>query len=670
LKTAILGLSAYYHDSAAALLVDGDIVAAAHEERFSRSKHDARFPTHATRYVLGEAGLRLPDLTAIAFYDKPYLKFERLLETYHAFAPRGFASFRQAMPVWLKEKLFLRRLLWRELEDCDHDGTGMPPPLARSFPATSRPATGNGVERSSWPAAGRRLRDGRERPPLLFPEHHLSHAASAFYPSPFERAAILTMDGVGEWATTTIGAGDESGIRILRELRFPHSIGLLYSAFTYYCGFRVNSGEYKLMGLAPYGAAGSEQVSRFRKLILDHLVDLRDDGSLLLDMSYFDYATGLRMCNDEKWERLFGIPKRAPESDLTQPYMDMALAIQQVTEEIVLRLARTARQLTGCNNLVMAGGVALNCVANGELLRERIFDDMWIQPAAGDAGGALGAAYAALHLWKGEPRRPPAGNAGKLDGGKAIDAMKGALLGPRFTDDDVVRLQRRYGAAARRIDDLDALCATAAELLAAGNVVGWFQGRMEWGPRALGNRSILGDPRRPDTQRTLNLTIKYREGFRPFAPSVLAEDCSEYFELDAASPYMLLVAPVVAARRQPLPPEATGLKILARLYQPRSDVPAITHVDYSARVQTVHRETNERYWTLIHAFKEKTGCGLVVNTSFNVRGEPIVCTPDDAYRCFMRTEMDYLVIENWLFAKTEQPPWEETDDWATDFQLD
>ncbi|HEX9701178.1 MAG TPA: carbamoyltransferase N-terminal domain-containing protein, partial [Acidobacteriota bacterium] len=458
MKTAILGLSAYYHDSAAALLVDGDIVAAAHEERFSRRKHDARFPTHATRYVLGEAGLRLADLTAIAFYDKPYLKFERLLETYHAFAPRGFASFRQAMPVWLKEKLFLRRLLWRELENCDHGGTGMPPPLTRSFPATSRPATGGGVERRSWLAAGRRLRDRRERPPLLFPEHHLSHAASAFYPGPFERAAILTMDGVGEWATTTIGAGDASGIRILRELHFPHSIGLLYSAFTYYCGFRVNSGEYKLMGLAPYGAAGSDRVSRFRKLILDHLVDLRSDGSLLLDMSYFDYATGLRMCNDEQWERLFGIPKRAPESELTQPYMDMALAIQQVTEEIVLRLARTARQLTGCNNLVMAGGVALNCVANGKLLREGIFDEVWIQPAAGDAGGALGAAYAALHLWKGERRRRPASVTAGGKPNHALDAMKGALLGPSFTDADVVRLQRRYGAPGRRIDDFDELC--------------------------------------------------------------------------------------------------------------------------------------------------------------------------------------------------------------------
>ena len=605
---AILGISAYYHDSAAALLVDGDIVAAAHEERFSRTKHDAGFPTHAVRYVLAESGLALTDLDAIAFYDKPYLKFERLLETYHAFAPRGLQSFLHAMPVWVKEKLFMRRMLWEELDAVEGRDEGS---------RLSRP----------------------QRPPLLFPEHHLSHAASAFYPSPFERAAILTMDGVGEWATATIGMGDADGVRILRELNFPHSIGLLYSAFTYFCGFRVNSGEYKLMGLAPYGDPEGEAVARYRHIILDQLVDLRDDGSLRLNMKHFDFATGLRMVPDGKWAELFGIPRRTPESELTLPYMDLALAIQQVTEEIVLRLARTTRELTGSPNLVMAGGVALNCVANGKLLRAGIFDDMWIQPAAGDAGGALGAAYAAHYMWKGEQGEgggaPRPGDPATPSGGsvppdvepRIRDRMQGSLLGPRFTDADVERIVRKFDAPCRRIDDFDELAAHTAGLLDAGKVVGWFQGRMEWGPRALGNRSILGDPRRPDTQKTLNLKIKYREGFRPFAPSVLAEHCSEYFELDAASPYMLLVAPVVASRRKPLPENAARLEMLDRLYHARSDVPAITHVDYSARIQTVHRETNERYWKLINAFRERTGCGLVVNTSFNVRGEPIVCTP-------------------------------------------
>ncbi len=671
-KTAVLGISAYYHDSAAALLVDGEIVAAAHEERFSRKKHDSGFPSQATRYVLEEAGIGLLDLEAISFYDKPYLKFERLLETYHAFAPRGLRSFLHAMPVWMKEKLFMKRMLWEELAAVE----------------ASRRANGE-----SEVEAGELLPKA-ERPPLLFPEHHLSHAASAFYPSPFERAAILTMDGVGEWATTTIGEADESGVRILRELHFPHSIGLLYSAFTYYCGFRVNSGEYKLMGLAPYGERDADQFKKFRRLILDDLIDLRDDGSLLLDMSYFDFATGLRMCVDKKWERLLGVPKREPETEITQPYMNLALAIQEVTEEIVLRLGRTTRELTGLPHLVMAGGVALNCVANGKLLRERLFDDIWIQPAAGDAGGALGAAYAAFHIWKGEPRKPPVAanrsmasstpSSTSMPSSTSVasstsmppDRMKGALLGPSFGDADVVRIMRKYEAPAARFDRFDELCIRVAGLLDDGKVVGWFQGRMEWGPRALGNRSILGDPRRPDTQKTLNLKIKYREGFRPFAPSVLIEEASAYFELDEASPYMLLVAPVREERRQPLPPgqggggAADGLGMLERLYHARSDVPAITHVDYSARIQTVHRETNERYWKLISAFKERTGCGLVVNTSFNVRGEPIVCTPNDAYRCFMRTEMDYLVIEDWLFDKSDQPTWDERDDWAAEFTLD
>ncbi len=625
MKSAILGLSAYYHDSAAAILIDGEIIAAAHEERFSRKKHDARFPTQAAKYVLAEAGVEVEALTAIAFYDKPFLKFERLLETYDAFAPRGLRSFLSAIPVWINEKLFMRRMLWEELEAL---------------------------------AGGSLAR----RPQLLFPEHHLSHAASAFYPSPFEEAAILTLDGVGEWATATVGRGKGKDIEILRELQFPHSIGLMYSAFTYYCGFRVNSGEYKLMGLAPYGNEGSERVARFESLIREHLVDIREDGSILLNMDYYEYATGLRMCRDDKWAELFGIPKREPESELTQAYMDLSLAIQKVTEGIVLQLGRTARSITGCSDLVMAGGVALNCVANGKLIREGTFENLWIQPAAGDAGGALGAAYSAYHIWQGNDR---AASNGK-------DLMRGAYLGPEFDERDVRRVSFRYEAPSHEYDDFDELCRDVADELASGKTVGWFQGRMEWGPRALGNRSILGDPRDPATQKTLNLKIKYREGFRPFAPSVLAEDCAEYFDLDIdpGSPYMLLVAPVQESRWNPLPDGYDDMEMYERLYHQRSDIPAITHVDYSARIQTVHRDTNERYWTLINAFKSATGCALVVNTSFNVRGEPIVCTPDDAYRCFMRTEMDVLVIGDYLFKKEEQKSWKEEGDWREEFELD
>ena len=561
MSDAILGISAYYHDSAAALLWDGEILAAAHEERFSRKKHDSAFPTGAVHYVLSEAGLGIADLKAIAFYDKPYLKFERLLETYHGFAPKGLGSFLSAIPVWIKEKLFMRRMLWEELEKAAPGGN-----------------------------------EKRRKPPLLFPEHHLSHAASAFYPSPFDRAAILTIDGVGEWATTTIGLGEGNGIRVLRELGFPHSLGLLYSSFTYYCGFKVNSAEYKLMGLAPYGNAQSDQVRRYKSLILDELVDLREDGSLLLNMDYFDFATGLRMCREDRWNRLFGVPRRELESEPTQPHMDMALAIQQVTEEAMMRLARTANRLTGCRNLVLAGGVTLNCVANGKLLREGPFDDLWIQPAAGDAGGALGAAYAAWYIWMGHERQAP------VDG---KDRMEGALLGPEFIDADVRRLCTKFQASCIRYDDFDALCKDVADLLAQGQVVGWFQGRMEWGPRALGNRSILADPRNPEMQKRLNLKIKFREGFRPFAPSVLAECAGEYFNLDRPSPYMLLVAPVQEWRRRPLPEGYENMELYDRLYHLRSDVPAITHVDYSARIQTVHRETNERYWRLINTFKKQ-----------------------------------------------------------------
>lgn len=622
----ILGISAYYHDAAAALLVDGEIVAAAHEERFTRKKHDASFPANAARYVLAEGGVQIADLTAIAFYDKPYLKFERLLETYHAFAPSGLISFLSAMPVWIKEKLFMRRMLWDEVEKL----------------------------------AGGKL---GKRPPLLFPEHHLSHAASAFYPSAFAEAAILSIDGVGEWATTTIARGDGKDITILKELSFPHSLGLLYSAFTYYCGFKVNSGEYKLMGLAPYGNPTSERTARFVCLIYEHLLDLREDGSLLLNMEYFDYATGLKMCKDRKWHALFGIPKRASESELSQAYMDMALAIQQVTEEVVLRLAKTAKKLTGCRNLVMAGGVALNCVANGKLLDAAIFDKLWVQPAAGDAGGALGAACAAQYIWDGgeRPERKTAAQ---------YDHMQGSYLGPEFSMVDVKRMQRHFKAPGQRFADFDALCETVARLLDKGEVVGWFQGRMEWGPRALGNRSILGDPRNPEMQKKLNLKIKYREGFRPFAPSVLAEDVNEYFELDEPGPYMQLVVPVQKKHRKTLPGNYDSLSLYERLYHLRSDIPAVTHVDFSARIQTVHQETNERYWRLITAFKRLTGCGLVINTSFNVRGEPIVCTPEDAYRCFMRTEMDWLVVNDVLFAKADQPEWRDEADWQTLYELD
>lgn len=615
----ILGISAYYHDSAAALLADGKIMAAAHEERFSRKKHDKSFPINAIRYVLSEADLEIADLGAIAFYDKPYIKFERLLETYHSFAPRGVRSFLVAIPVWIKEKLFIKKMLWDELAEL----------------------SGGDLTR---------------KPPLYFPEHHLSHAASAFYPSPFERAAILTIDGVGEWATTTIGIGDGSDITILKELAFPHSVGLLYSAFTYFCGFKVNSGEYKLMGLAPYGGYGpNNRVEAFKKLILEYLVDIRKDGSILLNMDFFDYATGLRMCNDEKWEALFKIPKREPESELAQPYMDMALAIQQVIEEIIIRLARTAVELTGAGKLVMAGGVALNCVANGKLLKSGIVDNLWIQPAAGDAGGALGAALAVHFIGGKAARKVPAAGS---------DQMQGAYLGPGFTDQDVTRLCRKYQAPSTHFNDFAALTAEIANRLAEGRIVGWFQGRMEYGPRALGNRSILGDPRAPEMQARLNLKIKYREGFRPFAPSVLLEDTEQYFDLQGPSPYMLLVAPVQKNRCHPLPDEssqaAESKNIFQRLYQPRSDIPAVTHIDYTARIQTVARQTNERYWQLINAFKQKTGYGLLVNTSFNVRGEPIVCTPDDAYRCFMRTEMNLLVIGNHLFNKKEQPEWQKS----------
>ncbi|NLX29076.1 MAG: carbamoyltransferase [Bacteroidales bacterium] len=618
----ILGISAFYHDSAATVTEGGRIVAAAQEERFTRKKHDSSFPAHACRFCLDYSGFSVDELDAVVFYDKPLLKFERLLETYYGFAPAGVGSFITAMPVWLREKLFLKRMIREELSK-----------IGRYDPAVL---------------------------PLLFPEHHLSHAASAFYPSSFEEAAILTVDGVGEWATASLCHGRGNGISLLRELHFPHSLGLLYSAFTYFLGFRVNSGEYKLMGLAPYGIPGSLRTVRFRRLIESEIVRICEDGSLWMNPAYFRYATGLRMVHEKRWERLFGFPRRLPESELTQEVCDLALAIQEVTTGIMLKMAREARRLTGSPNLCLAGGVALNCVANGRLLREKIFDRIFIQPAAGDAGGSLGAALAAHYLWFGEPRRM----------GDPGFSMDGACWGPDFGDKEIQSMVRKFQAVCRPFERFDELAAETASLLDRGMVVGWFQGRMEFGPRALGNRSILGDPRNADMQRKLNLKIKYRESFRPFAPAVLEEDCAQWFDLDTPSPYMLLVAGVKEALRYPLSQDYHELPLRERLYTLRSTLPAITHIDFSARIQTVHRDTHPRFWTLIRKFREKTGCGVLVNTSFNVRGEPIVCSPTDAYRCFMRTEMDYLVINNCLFDKRMQPPWPEDDHWQTDYVLD
>jgi carbamoyltransferase len=595
-----LGISAFYHDSAAAIVRDGEIIAAAQEERFSRKRHDSGFPHRAIHYCLEEAGVGLKEVDQIAFYDKPFLKFERLLETYLAFSPRGFRSFRMAIPVWLKEKLFQKKLLADELADIGEvDG----------------------------------LADR-----LLFTEHHLSHAASAFFPSPFERAAILTMDGVGEWATTSLAIGNGSDISLKKEIHFPHSIGLLYSAFTYYTGFKVNSGEYKVMGLAPYGEP------KYAQTILDKIVDLKPDGSFRLNQDYFDYCTGLRMTN-AAFDDLFGAPARDPSELLTPRHMDLAASVQVVAEEIVLRLTRSIAEETGERNLCLAGGVALNCVANGKVLRDGKFDRIWIQPAAGDAGGALGAAFAAQHMHDSVPRTPH----------NVIDAMKGAYLGPSFSDDDAGSRLSALGATYTRCTQ-DEMIAETVDALSAGKAVGWFQGRMEFGPRALGARSILGDARSPAMQRLLNLKVKYRESFRPFAPSVLREDVADWFQLDEDSPYMLLVADVVERRRRAMTAEEQNLFGIDKLNVQRSEIPAVTHVDYSARVQTVHRETNPVYWQLLTGFKAATGCPVLVNTSFNVRGEPIVCTPEDAFRCFMGTEIEMLVVGNCVLHKDKQDP--------------
>jgi carbamoyltransferase len=596
----ILGISAFYHDSAAALVDNGRIVAAAQEERFTRKKHDARFPTHAIESCLHEGGIRLDQLDYVVFYDKPFLKFERLLETYLTFAPRGFASFSMAVPLWVKEKLFQKLLLKRHLE-----------------------ALGEGADLETK---------------LLFAEHHQSHAASAFFPSPFTEAAVLTMDGVGEWATTSMGIGRGSSLEITKEIHFPHSLGLLYSAFTYYAGFKVNSGEYKLMGLAPYGEP------KFAGRILDRLVDLKPDGSFRLNLDYFDYCVGLRMTN-ARFDELFGGPARKPDEPLTQHHMDIAASIQAVTDETVLRLTRAMAAETRLPNLCLAGGVALNCVANGRVLRDRRFERLWIQPAAGDAGGALGAALCGYHLFKARPRIP----------GGPKDAMQGSFLGPSFAQEDIERRLKTLGAGFSVLSDSELLAATVGALV-DGRAVGWFQGRMEFGPRALGARSILGDARSPTMQSVLNLKVKYRESFRPFAPSVLAEEAAAWFDLDAESPYMLIVADVADRHRRAVTAAEGQLFGIAKLNVPRSAIPAVTHVDYSSRIQTVHRETNPRYHALLKAFHRRTGCPVLVNTSLNVRGEPIVGTPEDAFRCFMGTDIEILAIGNCFLRKEDQDP--------------
>ncbi len=611
----ILGVSAYYHDSAAVLLADGKIIAAAQEERFTRKKHDSSFPANAVQYCLRAAGIPLEQLAAVVFYDKPLVKFERLLETYLTYAPRGFRSFVAAMPIWLKEKLYLKNTLKKEL---------------------SRLC---GCKTSALPE-------------LLFSEHHQAHAASAFFPSPFREAAILCLDGVGEWATTSVWHGKGDQLQALWQLDFPHSLGLLYSAFTYYTGFKVNSGEYKLMGLAPYGEP------KYVDLILNNLLDLKDDGTFRLNMEYFNYATGLTMTN-AKFADLFGAPARKPESELRQREMDIARSIQEVTEKIVLQLAGTAQKDTGAEYLCLAGGVALNCVANGRLLREGLFKDIWIQPAAGDAGGALGAAQIVWYeKYKGE-----------READNTHDSMAGAYLGPKFSETEIDSRLNALGAKYEKIEDRQ-LLPQLAQLLDGEQVIGWFQGRMEFGPRALGGRSIIGDPRSAKMQSVMNLKIKFRESFRPFAPSVLADDISEYFDLDRPSPYMLIVGDVREEHRIAMDETQEQLFGIEKLLVPRSTLPAITHVDNSARVQTIHKETNPRYYALAQAFKEITGCSVLVNTSFNVRGEPIVCTPEDAYRCFMRTDMDFLVIENYLLRKKGQPEWDDDRAWMQEFELD
>lgn len=614
--TSILGVSAYYHDSAACIIQNGKIVAAAQEERFTRKKHDAGFPSHAVEYCLRQGGVGMRDVDYLVFYDKPFVKFERLLETYLSYAPKGLGSFLTAIPVWIKEKLFLRNLLEKAFRQVGS------------------------------------LEKKENLPPLLFGEHHESHAAAAFFPSPYEEAVVLCMDGVGEWATTSAWVGRGNQLTPLWEIPFPHSIGLLYSAFTYYTGFKVNSGEYKVMGLAPYGEP------KYVKTILDNVVDVKPDGTFRLNMDYFDYCTGLRMTNN-KFDAIFGGPPRQAESTLTQREMDLARSVQEVTEMVMLRLANSLHRETGLANLCLSGGVALNCVGNGRVLREGPFSGLWIQPAAGDAGSALGAALNVHYGYLNQPRvcQGP------------CDSMRGSYLGPRFSNEDIESRLQQLEARYERVEDSD-LYRRVAEFLAEGKVIGWLQGHMEFGPRALGGRSILGDPRSEKMQSVMNLKIKYRESFRPFAPSVLRERVSEYFEMDADSPYMLLVAPVAEKRRRTVQPDQQKLFGIDLLNVPKSDIPAVTHVDYSARVQTVSPDTNPRYYQLLQEFERQTGCAVLINTSFNVRGEPIVCTPEDAYRCFMRTEMDVLVLENCLVLKEHQKPVQKDETWKKEFELD
>ena len=603
----ILGISAFYHDSAACLVVDGEIISAAQEERFTRKKHDYRFPVNAAEFCLEYSKLDINDIDIVAFYDKPFLKFERLLETYLAYAPIGITSFIKAMPLWIKQKLWIKDLIKKEL---GYEGK------------------------------------------VLFPEHHESHAASAFYPSPFDNAAILTLDGVGEWTTTSFGVGEKNKINIIADIKYPHSIGLLYSAFTYFTGFRVNSGEYKVMGLAPYGEP------KYVDLILNELIDLKEDGSFKMNMKYFNYNAGLTMTNN-KFAKLFGGPPRKPESKLTQREMDLARSVQKVTEEIMLRMARHVKKETGKNKLCLAGGVALNCVANGKILRENIFDDIWIQPAASDAGGALGAALFAWYQYLGNERKSDEAN----------DVQKGSYLGPEFTDREIKSFLEDNKLVYKELDENE-LIETTAELIDNQKVIGWFQGRMEFGPRALGNRSIIGDARSSEMQKKMNLKIKFRESFRPFAPSILEEKVSDYFDIDKASPYMLLVADVQADKRKEMTDEENKLFGIEKLNIKRSDIPAVTHVDYSARIQTVDGKHNSKYYKLIKKIDEKYDCPVIINTSFNVRGEPIVCTPEDAYKCFMRTEMDYLVIGNFNLDKKEQKPIKDDINWRKEFALD
>jgi carbamoyltransferase len=609
----ILGVSAFYHDSAAVLLVDGEIVTATQEERFTREKHTEVFPVHSIRYCLDEAGLTLDELDAIVFYEKPFLKFERLLQTYYAFAPKGIVSFLKAMPVWVKEKLFLKKNIYDGLSEVE------------SY--------------------------DKKKIKLLFSSHHLSHAASAFYASPFEHAALLTIDGVGEWSTVSIGTGNGNNLSIKKELNFPHSVGLLYSAFTYFLGFKVNSGEYKLMGLAPFGNKDSEQTLQYIQLIKTTLVDIKEDGSIWLNQSYFNYATGLRMINEKKWTTLFGFGTKKSDDEIEQKHCDLALAIQTVTEEIVLKLAKFTKEFTGESKLCLAGGVALNCVANAKLLEAGIFDEIYVQPAAGDAGGALGAALAIHYLYYKETRTFPK------------EKMQGTYLGPSYSEKEIMQMNKQTKAVYKSFSDTKELSTELASILKSDKIVGWFQGRMEFGPRALGNRSILGNPSSPEMQKKLNLQIKYREGFRPFAPSVLEEDAHLFFDLKQNSPYMLFTANVNQQTRKELPENYNLLPFWERLYVSKSSFPAITHLDFSARIQTVSKTTNPKFHLLLESMKQATGNGMLVNTSFNVRGEPIVCTPMDAYRCFMSTDMDYLVIENFLYCKREQLDFENKEKW-------